>query len=431
LNFYRIKIIKFHLLVELALFSIFFISPFLASSVSIEPKVEWDKTFGGPKDEYGWSVDLTADDGFIIACSTESYGSGSDDAWVIKTDSLGNIEWSKTFGGEKYDILYSLKQNPDGSYIGVGETLSFNSDCSDLWVIKLDSGGNMLWNKTFGDAGFDTGRSVYQTSEGDFIISGNYHDNDTDTCYLWIIKLDSSGNTIWSKKLEGTTWHSFNTITETSDKGYVVTGTTENFGDGKKDIWIIKLDSGGNIAWNKTFGGTNDDSSRSIAATNDGGCIILGNTGYYGKGESDGMLVKLNPEGVIEWNKTYGGADDDLGFAVEQTNDNGYIISGGTKTDSAGFLDLWVVKTDFKGNVEWTKIIGGTDYDGGYSIRQVDDNEYIICGTTCSYGEGKADIWLVKLGLEVLSSKTSSMSSIFSTITLSSAAFVIKLKKKK
>ncbi|UJG44070.1 MAG: hypothetical protein K9W46_02555 [Candidatus Heimdallarchaeum endolithica] len=327
MNSYRIKIIKFHLLVELALFSIFFISPFLSSSVSIEPKVEWDKTFGGPETEYGWSVDLISDDGFIIAGSTESFGSGSNDAWVIKTDSLGNIEWSKTFGGEKYDILYSLKQNPDGSYIGVGKTSSFNSNSSDLWVIKLDSGGN--------------------------------------------------------------------------------------------------------IAWNKTFGGIDGDSSRSIAATNDGGCIILGNTGYYGRGESDGMLVKLNPEGVIEWNKTFGGADDDLGFAVEQTNDNGYIISGGTWTNSVGLLDLWVVKTDFKENIEWTKTIGGTDYDGGYSIRQVNDNEYIICGTTASYGEGKTDIWLVKLGLEVLASKTSSMSSIFSTIILLSTALVIKLKKKK
>ena len=356
----------------------------------------WDKTFGGSSDDAGMSIQQTAEGGYIITGRTESFGSGSGDVWLIKTDVKGNELWNKTFGGSSDDAGMSIQQTAEGGYILTGFTASYGAGEEDVWLIKTDAKGNELWNKTFGGPGDDRGVSVQQTTDGGYILSGAKTSFGAGGVNGWLIKTDTKGNELWNKTFGGSNNEIACSAQQTDDGGYILTGFTDSYGAGGEDAWLIKTDAKGNELWNKTFGGSSDDESYAVQQTIDGGYITAGWTQSFGAGGEDAWLIKTDAKGNELWNKTFGGSSDDESYAVQQTIDGGYITAGWTQSFGAGGEDAWLIKTDAKGNELWNKTFGGSSDDESYTVQRTTDGGFVIIGRTVSYGAGGEDVWLIK-----------------------------------
>ncbi|UCE39250.1 MAG: PKD domain-containing protein [Thermoplasmata archaeon] len=392
-------------LVSLVLFAMMITAVFtveVPEDVTAQPEIQWGKIFGGTGNDGAHSVQQTSDGGYILGGSTTSYGVWGGDVWLIKTDSLGNEQWNKTFNRDIYDAGYSTKQTSDGGYIITGQTGTYSGGTEDIWLIKTDSSGNEQWNKTFDKRGEgDEGYSVQQTSDDGYIIVGKVKDGTGSKTDILLIKTDSSGNEQWDRIFGkgGYIRDEGRSVLQTSDSGYIIAGETESYGAGSHDVWLIKTDSLGNEQWNKTFGGSEGEIGNSVQQTSDGGFIITGIVRSYGSGGEDVWLIKTDSLGDEQWNKTFGGSSDDQGHSVRITSDGGYILSGNTESYGSGSKDSWLIKTNSSGNEEWNKTFGGDEPDGSFSAQQTSDNNYIIAVNTMSYGPGDRDIWLIKLSV--------------------------------
>ncbi len=360
---------------------------------------KWEKTFGGLNWDGGASVWQTKDDGYIIVGDTYSYGAGSGDIWLIKTGADGNEKWNKTFGGPNYDVGNYVQQTSDSGYIIVGETSSYGAGNHDIWLIKTDAYGNETWNKTFGGSEDEWSKSVQQTSDGGYIIvaeTRSYGSGDYD---VWLIKTDSNGNKEWDKTFGGYTDDKGGSVQQTNDGGYIITGETECYFEGGYDLYLIKVDSNGNKQWDKTFGGSDNDIGNYVQQTSDSGYIIVGETSSYGAGSEDIWLIKTDAYGNETWNKTFGGSKEgskeDRGKSVQQTSDGGYIIVGETHSYATN-CDTWLIKTDAHGNKMWDKTFGGFEDDQIYSVQRTSDSGYIMAGTVFYLGTSQSDVWLIK-----------------------------------
>jgi len=375
----------------------------------------WQKTFGGSNEDYAYSIQQTSDGGYIVAGYTASFGAGGYDVYILKLDSDGNLIWQKTFGGSGYDWAYSIQQTSDGGYIVAGWTWSFGEGGKDIYILKLNENGQLVWQKTFGGCSDDVAHSIQQTSDGGYIISGE-KDN-TDRCipykygaiffyagYIYIIKLDENGNLVWEKKFDGNYGEAYS-IQQTNDGGYIVTGEIINQNENadnifealNRNICILKLDADGNLVWQKTFGGSSWDFAYSIQQTSDGGYIVAGGTMSFGAGGYDVYILKLDSKGDLVWQKTFGGCSDDVAYSIQQTNDGGYIVAGYTASFGAGGYDVYILKLDADGNLVWEKTFGGSSGDWANSIQQTNDGGYIVAGYTQSFGAGYYDVYILKL----------------------------------
>ncbi len=355
----------------------------------------WDKSFGGKGNDSAASVIQNSNGEYVIAGTTSSYGAGGSDAWLIITDSKGNWLWDKAFGGRGNDLAASVIQTSDGGYTIAGTTSSHGAGGSDAWLIKTNSKGNWLWDKTFGGKGDDLAASVIQTFDGGYIIAGTTSSYGAGGSDVWLIKTDHKGNWLWDKPFGGKGNDSAASVIQTSDDGYIIAGTTSSYGAGSSDAWLIKTDSKGNLLWDKAFGGKDNDSATSVKQISDDGYIIAGTTSSYGAGGSDIWLIKTDPKGNWSWDKPFGGAGYDSAASVQQTSDGGYIIAGTTSSYSAGGTGVWLIKTDSNGNRSWDKTFGGAENDSATSVQQTSDGGYIIAGTTSSYSTAGSDAWLL------------------------------------
>jgi hypothetical protein len=410
--------------------------------------IQWQKCLGGSNNENGYSIIQSSDGGFISVGSTMSNDgdvSGNHyatDVWVVKTSNNGIIEWQKCLGGTglmsgipeaDVDIGFKIIQTSDGGYIICGVTSSNDGNVtgnhggSDVWVVKLNSVGIIQWQKCYGGTADEIGIDIIQTIDGGYVFSGFTSSNNGDVLGnhggsdIWVVKLNSSGIIQWQKCFGGTNDESFNfdsnnirkilSIKKTTDGGFVVSGVTNSInGDitlnnGQNDLWVIKISSLGVLQWQKCFGGTGDDVATDILQTNDGGYVFTGftnsNSGDVSgnHGGTDIWVVRVNSTGVIQWQKCFGGQFDEYSSNIQNTLDGNFIIVGSASSQNGDLIstnqnstDVWVLKVNVSGNLIWQKSMGGSNEDIGYCIQELNLGQYILCGSAGSTGLINGDV---------------------------------------
>jgi len=366
-----------------------------SSLLAQAPDTLWTRTFGGDSADIGSSVQQTLDGGYIAVGGTGSFGNGKTDAYLIKMDMNGYFLWSKTYGGLAADWGSAVQQTLDGGYIIAGGTSSFGGGLNDVLLIKTDSSGDTIWTKTYGGEGFDFSRSVDATSDGGYIIAGATTSFGAGWYDAYLVKTDSLGNLLWSKTFGGVDEDIAFSVQQTFDNGYIIGGYTD-YGSGNSSVYLVKTDSFGDTMWTKKYGGPNCDQGYSSIITSDNGYIIVGETSSFGPGGSNVYVVKTDELGDTMWTAVYGGNEIEQGYSVCEITNSGYAIAGYTDSYGSGNGDFYLLRTNEDGDTLWTKTFGGNQWEYALSIQSSSDGGYIITGYTESYGEGNGDVYLVK-----------------------------------
>ena len=405
------------------------------------------KTLGGTRNDSGQSVVATSDGGFAILGFTQSNDGDitdktneSFDYWVLKFNGENELQWQKTYGGSADERGNSIIQTQDGGFAILGysfsddEDVTNNAGLQDFWLVKLDSNGNISWQKSFGYQGADSGITVIQTNDLGYLISGildvtasggegnssrgtNRHAGGD----YWVLKLNASGTKEWSKYYGGNFTDTPNGIIQTEDNGFIIVGSSDsNDTDissniGTYDFWVLKISPSGNLIWEKSFGGTQIDEARAIVATNDGNYLIAGDTRSNdidisnNKGAADLWIIKISPEGNLLWEKTIGGTNFDVARSILKSQNNGFIIAGSSRSNNIdvavnnGQNDAWILKVDDNGSLIWETTIGGSNIDFAYSVAELNDGSIVAVGDSTSNdgdiieNKGFMDLLLIKI----------------------------------
>ncbi|WP_461867150.1 PEGA domain-containing protein [Thermococcus sp.] len=363
----------------------------------------WVKTYGGEWDDYANAVALARNGDIIVAGYTKSFGAGYKDVWILRLDENGNVIWQKTYGGSKDDVANAVAIAPNGDIIVVGYTKSFGMGDADVWVLRLDENGNVKWQKTYGGSRSDWANAVIVDKNRNIIVAGwtrSFGAGDDD---IWVLKLNSEGNVKWQKTYGGSNWDAASTVALTSTGDIVVAGSTASFGAGSADVWVLRLDANGNVKWQKTYGGIKLDGglyglisylpTTVISVISDNDIIVASYTDSFGKGGI--WLLRLDGNGNVKWQKTYG-VHNDVPYAITVTPE-GDIVVGGWGTNLNTWGSFWVFRLDANGNIEWQKIYGADPWNGAHAVALAPSGDIIVAGQIESFGAGGADIWVLRL----------------------------------
>jgi hypothetical protein len=382
----------------------------------------FNKLYGGTNDDDFTNSISTSDGDFVVLGITKStdgdiksINHGQADLLLAKLDSSGKILWQKTLGGTDDEIPVDIKLTSDGGFIITASAGSNNGDLTtnagslDCWIIKTNSAGDIIWQKTFGGSQLDFAGPVSLSNDGGFLLAGNVTSNDGDALGnhaisgVLLIKLNTSGNVVWKKIMSGTKTEKLTSILTNSDGSYILCGnSTSTDGDfvashGGEDIIVAKIDGNGNVLWQKSYGGSKNDFSNTILSASDGGYLITGYTNSNdgqvsgNHGNDDVWIFKINSTGDLEWQKAFGGSAMDRGLSsISSSKGDGYFIVGqasstdGNVTVQKGIVDAWIIKIDLTGNILWQKTQGGNQDEYGESIISIPGNNYIVAGSSRS-----------------------------------------------
>ncbi|MGA2669054.1 MAG: T9SS type A sorting domain-containing protein [Ignavibacteria bacterium] len=373
--------------------------------------VQWKKTIGGTLDEQAFSIIQTIDGGYVVAGFTKTFGAGLEDMYIVKITSTGSVQWSKTVGGSGNDRAYSVINTSDGGYVLAGYTTSFGAGYSDLYIVKLDGIGTLQWSRTVGGNGYDYAYSIVQTIDSNYVVAGassSYtymHDPD-----VIVTKLNSNGNLLWCRTVGVSGFgDGANAIIQSTDGGYVIAGGTDAFSAGSTAMYIIKFNEAGTLQWSTTVGGPNDQGANSIIQTIDGGYIVTGFSSSFGAGNLDIFIVKLYSNGTLQWGKTVGGVNEDQAYSVTKCANTGYAVAGTTKSFGIGnYNDMFIVTFDTNwnscGNTE--VITASSETIGTVSSRTptVTSPNSVVTSPTAIVDSGGTVLYICGIGIKPISS---------------------------
>jgi hypothetical protein len=383
----------------------------------LEEKTAWSRTYGHADwncEYHTYGLDVTDDGGYIFAADGSYNSAGAYDFWVVRIDAQGDVVWETGFGGSSEDHPHVVRQTSDDGFIVAGESYSYHtgSRYCDIWVVKLTSAGAIEWQTTYGGTGYDLAYDLKETFDGSgnptgFLVAGYTTSFGAGGRDIWLVKLSTSGTVEQEIALGGSGDEYGRAVALIPDGGCIVVADTQSFSVVGRDIWVIKLDSAWNVEWEKTFGGSGDEFPVSVVSADDGGFVVGAYTDSFGAGGNDFWILKLDADGSLLWEYTYGGTGTDTAQDLEKTDDGGYIMTGWTLSFDVDSYDAWVVKLDNEGSIEWQKtynvIYDNGDYiwsgsEWAYKVAQAADGGYVVAGDSDALDERNGDVWIFKIG---------------------------------
>jgi len=328
---------------------------------------------------------------------TSSHDAKQEDVYLVRTDIQGEILWSKSYGGEGRDNGWDVLETEDGGFLVAGFTNSFGAGEMDLYLIRTDTNGILLWERTFGGPRSEFGWALTPTADGGFVLAGqtnSYGEGEEDG---YIVKVNAEGEEICSQTFGGQQEDRLFSIDQSADSGFILTGTNRSMGSGNRDLYLVKTDETGELSWSQVFGEEQDDVGHSVRRTSDGGYVVTGYTKSFDADSYDSWMVKTDKTGTLEWQKFYGESGDDRTIFGEQAEDGGFIATGYTTGFDAVGWDVFLVISDSSGDVVWHRTFGGNVDDTGYTVKQSSEGGFVLIGETYSLGEGGGDAYLIKV----------------------------------
>ncbi len=365
----------------------------------------WSIVYGGDGFEEMEGVVVTDDGGLVIVGATDSYGESSD-GWVLKVDGRGRIQWQRTYGGNGEDSLIDIRQTKDGGFVAVGWTDSVGAGQADVWVLRLDVQGNVVWSKVYGGPQTEQGWSIALAEDGGYVVAGGTTSFGAGQADYWVLRLDGSGNVLWQKTLGGPGDDGGGgeyeelvvRVLVDRDGNYVVVGESTSFGTGESDIWVLKMTPQGQVLWQKAFGGEYEETMWSFAETASGGYIVPGVTVSYSPDLSgDVWVLHLNRDGTVRWQKVFGlrGYWDEA-LSVSATRDGGAVIGAYAEREGADW-DWFMLRVDREGELRWQR-----RYEHGWdwpnAVAEMPDGSLVAVGVAWDRARGRdLDLWAMRL----------------------------------
>jgi hypothetical protein len=359
---------------------------FLVSKFSLENTLEWQKTYGGSEDDSASAIIETLDGSFAVLGYTKSSdlevseNAGSKDFWLVKLSNSGALLWEKSFGFSGADYGTALLETKDGGFLitgvldvsasngqGNAKSTAIQHAGGDYWAIKTDQAGTFEWSRFFGGSFTEVPLGIVETDDNNFVLAGSSDSSDFNISNnngsydFWITKLAPNGNLIWEKSFGGTQIDEARGITTTNDANFIIVGDTRSAdknvskNNGAADVWVLKVSTDGNLIWEKTIGGSNFDVAKAVSRTQDNGFLIAGssrslNNGFENKGQNDALILKIDNNGNLLWQKTIGGSEIDFFYGVVELNNKAIIAVGESSSsdqdiiENKGFTDALIIQ---------------------------------------------------------------------------------------
>ena len=357
----------------------------------------FQRSYGRAGSETGTCVQSTLDGNYITSAFTTTQGSGYEDVYLLKTDTAGKLLWSKTYGGSLSDKAYFVSTCTDSGFIITGATSSFGAGNYDLYLIRTDSLGNLLWSTAIGGSGDDYGWNVIQTNDGGFLAAGYTHSFGNGSWDGYLVKTNAAGVLQWTKVFGGNGDDDFYGLAKTSDGGYILTGSSATHSVGSSDTWLVKLDANADTVWTRLYGKITEDAGNAVIQTADGGYMVAGDIHTtLTTGGHNASLLKTDSQGDLQWVRVYGSnPGSEIGYAVRQAPDGGYFLLGNTGAYGSGSQDILLVKASSVGALLWAKTYGSLYIEDAWYFHPLKNNGNVIVGTMQTVAAGQFDVFLV------------------------------------
>jgi hypothetical protein len=363
--------------------NLYIISITLLLPCLLQAQITFERTYSNinPYEQSAKEIVATGDGGYLMAGMTRTAIVNDSDLLIIKTNNIGDVQWTKQYGGPLPEYPNGILPLEDGGFFIIGYTKSYGGGNNDCWLIKINSSGDMAWSKTYGGSGDDEGKEIIKAADGNYVFVGRTNYSSGGSNFDGFLKkVDGSGNEIWTKYYGGGAYENMRSVRLCSDGGFIAIGQTLSFGAGGSDIYLVRTNSNGDATWTKTYGGPLEDDGNWVLANSDGSFTLTAETTSYGAGDFDVQAMKVDASGGEIWNKFYGGDKKDVSKTIRYTNDGGYII--GAISRSFGWINpqMWLVKINGNGDMVWDRNYGSWYHDHCHSVIPTPDGGYASVG---------------------------------------------------